>query len=82
MFPDTCQRAAIMTNADEGMTLTLEIDRALADAYRWPDPRASEKASYVPITDAIARRFIGTYRLRDFPAERLEVERGADGMLT
>lgn len=82
MFPDTCQGAAIMTNADEGMTLTLEIARALADAYRWPDPRASEKASYVPTTDAIARRFIGTYRLRDFPTERFEVERGADGMLT
>jgi len=82
MFPDTCQGAAIMTNADEGMTLTLEIARALADAYRWPAPKTSEKASYVPTTDAIARSFIGTYRLRDFPSERFEVERGADGMLT
>jgi CubicO group peptidase (beta-lactamase class C family) len=82
MFPDTCQGAAIMTNADEGMTLTHEIARALADAYRWPDPMASEKASYVPTTDEIATRFVGTYRLRDFPAERFEVDRRPDGTLT
>jgi len=82
MFPDTCQGATIMTNADEGMTLAYEIARAVADQYGWPDPMPSEHASSVPVTDEIATRFVGTYQLRDFPTERFEVERHPDGALT
>jgi CubicO group peptidase (beta-lactamase class C family) len=82
MFPDTCQGATIMTNADEGMTLAHEVARAIADQYGWPDPMHSERASFVPLTDAIAARFTGTYQLRDFPAERFEVERLLDGTVT
>jgi len=82
MFPDTCQGATIMTNADEGMALAQEVARALADHYRWPDPMPSEQASFVPMTKAIGERFLGTYQLRDHPAERFEVERQPDGTFT
>lgn len=82
MFPDTCQGATIMTNADEGMALAHEVARALADHYRWPDPMPSERASFVPMTKAIGNRFLGTYQLRDYPAERFEVEQQPDGTFT
>ena len=82
VFPETCQGATIMTNADEGMTLAYEVARALADQYRWPDPMSSERALSIPLTDEIARRFVGTYQLRDFPAEHFEIELAADRTLT
>ena len=81
MFPDTCQGATIMTNADEGMTLAYEIARALADQYRWPDPMVSERAVAVPMTPDIATRFVGSYQLRDFPAERFEIGARPNGAL-
>lgn len=81
MYPDTCQGATIMTNADEGMTLAYEIARAIADTRHWPDPMESEQATAIAMTDAIAARFVGRYELVDFPAERFEVTAREDGRL-
>ncbi|MBW8311697.1 MAG: serine hydrolase [Rhizobium sp.] len=81
MYPDTCQGATIMTNADEGMTLAYEIARAIADTRRWPEPMASERATAIAMTPAIAARFVGRYELVDFPAERFEVTAREDGRL-
>lgn len=82
MFPDTCQGATLMTNADEGMAVAYEIARAIADARGWPDPMPSEHAAAIAMTPAIAARFAGRYALVDFPAERFEVTAHADGSLT
>lgn len=82
MYPDTCQGATIMTNADEGMTLAYEIARAIADTRRWPEAMASEQASAIAVTPAIAARFVGRYELVDFPAERFEVSAREDGRLS
>lgn len=81
MYPDTCQGATIMTNADEGMALAYEIARAIADTRRWPDPMASEHATAMAMTPAIAARFAGRYALVDFPAERFDVSVREDGRL-
>ena len=81
MYPDTCQGAVVMTNGDEGGWLITETLRAIADAYHWPEPRASKVQAAVPLTEAIARRFVGTYRLRDFPTETFTISRKADGGL-
>jgi len=81
MYPETCQGAVVMTNGDEGGWLATEVLRAIADAYRWPEPRASTVQPAVPLTDAIARRFVGTYQLRDFPTEKFTISRTADGGL-
>ncbi len=81
MYPDTCQGAAIMTNADEGMTLTHEIARALADTYRWPDTAPSSVVTTTALTSEISSRFVGEYQLRDFPAERFEVSLQPEGHL-
>lgn len=82
MYPDTCQGATVMTNADEGMTLAYEIARAIADTRGWPDPMPSEHAAAIAMTPDIAARFVGRYELVDFPAERFDVTARTDGSLT
>lgn len=81
MYPDTCQGAVVMTNGDEGGWLITETLRAIADAYHWPEPRPSKVQAAVPLTEAIARRFVGTYQLRDFPTETFTISRKTDGRL-
>ena len=73
MYPDTCQGAAVMTNGDEGGWLIQELIRSIGDAYGWPARRPSPVQAAIELTDAIATRFVGTYRLRDFPTERFTI---------
>ncbi len=75
MYPDTCQGAVVMTNADEGGWLVTEVLLAIGDTYGWPDRTARPVQAAIPLTAAIAERFVGTYRLRDFPAERFTISR-------
>lgn len=81
MYPDTCQGAAVMTNADEGAWLVQEVMRSIAQAYAWPGqkPRAVQPA--IPLTDEVSLRFVGRYRLKDFPSERFTISRKPDGGL-
>lgn len=81
MYPDTCQGAVVMTNADQGGWLVTEVLGAIGDAYDWPGRLPSPVQAAVPLTDAIAERFVGTYRLRDFPAERFTISRTPAGGL-
>lgn len=81
MHPDTCQGAVLMANADEGMPLIQEVVRAIADHYRWPDRMASNTRPAVPLSPDVARRFVGTYRLKDFPTEQFVIARKNDGTL-
>lgn len=80
MYPDSCQGAAVMTNADQGGWLVAEILRAIGDTYGWPDRTPSPVQQAIPLTSAIEARFVGTYRLRDFPAERFIVSRRGRGL--
>lgn len=80
MYPDTCQGAVVMTNADQGGWLVSEILRAIGDSYAWPDRTPSAVQIAIPLTEAIAERFVGTYRLRDFPAERFAISRRPGGL--
>lgn len=81
MYPDSCQGAVVMTNADQGGWLVTEVLRAIADAYGWPGRQPVPVQPAVPLTEAIAKRFVGTYRLRDFPAEKFTISRKPDGGL-
>ncbi len=81
IYPDSCQGAVVMTNADQGGWLVTEILRAIGDAYRWPEARLSPVQAAIPLTDTIARRFVGSYSLRDFPAEGFTITRKPDGAL-
>jgi CubicO group peptidase (beta-lactamase class C family) len=81
MYPDTCQGAAVMTNGDEGGWLIQEVMRSIGDAYGWPERRPSQVQPAIKLSDAIATRFVGIYRLRDHPSERFVISRKADGGL-
>jgi CubicO group peptidase (beta-lactamase class C family) len=80
MYPDTCQGAVVMTSADQGGWLVSEILRAIGDTYSWPDRRSPTVQAAIPLTAAIAQRFAGTYRLRDFPSERFTITRRPGGL--
>ena len=81
MYPDTCQGAVVMTNADQGGWLVTEVLGAIGDVYNWPEQRPREMRTSIPLTDDIAERFSGNYQLRAYPAERFSVSRKSDGSL-
>jgi CubicO group peptidase (beta-lactamase class C family) len=80
MYPDTCQGAVVMTNADQGGWLASEVLRAIGDSYGWPAQTPLPVQGAIPLTAAIQERFVGTYRLRDFPAEQFVISRKAGGL--
>ncbi|MDP3782502.1 MAG: serine hydrolase, partial [Sphingopyxis sp.] len=81
IYPDSCQGAVVMTNGYDGGWLTNEVMRAIGDVYRWPPASKLPTRAALPVSGQIAERFVGTYRLRDFPAERFSITRGSDGEL-
>ena len=81
IYPESCQGAVIMTNGYDGGWLINEIMRAIGDLYHWPEQKRPLAQTTVPLTREIAERFIGTYRLKDFPSERFTISRGTDGTL-
>lgn len=81
IYPDSCQGAVVMTNGYDGGWLINEVMRAIGDVYRWPARNTLSARAALPITASIAERFVGIYRLRDFPAERFSITRDSDGEL-
>lgn len=82
IYPDSCQGAVVMTNGYDGGWLINEIMRAIGDVYDWPDRKQEPAQATVALTDAIASRFVGTFRLKDFPAERFSISRDSEGSLS
>ncbi|MEJ6010665.1 serine hydrolase domain-containing protein [Novosphingobium aquae] len=80
LYPDSCKGAVVMNNADQGGWLNTEVLRAIGDTYGWPDRIPAPVQSAIPLTDAIAARFVGTYQLRDFPSERFVISRRVGGL--
>ncbi|MBA3563552.1 MAG: serine hydrolase [Gammaproteobacteria bacterium] len=68
-YPETCQGAAVMTNADGGRLLVNEVLRAIADTYHWADAMPSAEQERIGVTPAIITRFAGAYRLKDVTLE-------------
>lgn len=81
-FPETCQGAVVLTNADGGRQLTNEVLRAIADAYRWPYRMPSEERAGVALTSAIADRYVGRYRSKARPDKPFDIVRDGAGGLT
>ena len=81
IYPDHCQGAVVMTNGYDGGWLINEIMGAIGDVYQWPGRQEPAVQATIPLTEAIARRFAGNYRLKDFPAERFSISRDAHGDL-
>ena len=81
IYPDSCQGAVVMTNGYDGGWLINEVMRAISDVYRWPAANKLPARAALPLSGPIIERFVGTYRLRDFPAERFSITRNSDGEL-
>jgi hypothetical protein len=61
-FAETGQGLVIMTNGENGLRLIGEIQRAVAQEYRWPDGRQQEHA-VVKLDSASLHTFTGVYLL-------------------
>lgn len=81
VYPDSCQGAVVMTNGYDGGWLINEIMRAIGDVYHWPNRKQEPAQATIPLSDAIASRFVGTFRLKDFPTERFRISRDSEGDL-
>ncbi|MDQ8756462.1 serine hydrolase domain-containing protein [Sphingosinicella sp. LHD-64] len=81
-FPETCQGAALMANSDNAKPLMYEVQRAIADAYGWPDAMASATQPATAFTPAILERFAGTYRFTEIDVPPFRIVRDEAGGLT
>lgn len=81
-FPETCQGVALMANSDNAKPLMYEVQRAIADAYGWPDPMTSATQLGTAFTPAILERFAGTYRFTGLNVPPFQIVRNDAGSLT
>ncbi len=59
-YRDRGQGIAVMTNGENGMGLFMEIVRAVAKVYDWPD-RFVEEATLVDVPLAVLQSYVGNY---------------------
>ncbi len=59
-YRDRGQGIAVMTNGDNGMGLFMEIVRAVAKVYDWPD-RFVEEATLVDVPLLVLQSYVGNY---------------------
>jgi CubicO group peptidase (beta-lactamase class C family) len=72
-YRDRGQGIAIMTNGDNGMGLFMEIVRAVAKVYDWPD-RFVEEATLVDVPLAVLQSYVGNYTATVEDQERGQVK--------
>ncbi|MBB4129054.1 CubicO group peptidase (beta-lactamase class C family) [Xanthomonas translucens] len=60
VYPDRCDGAVVLSNGDQGYQLGLEIVRAVAAAYDWPDFRPIQRQD-ARVDSAALRRFVGRF---------------------
>ena len=63
-YPRTGRGAVVMTNSDRGGVLAMEILRAIAREYSWPDYQVVEKNA-VTLAPAVFDGFVGRYERED-----------------
>ncbi|PIE35817.1 penicillin-binding protein 4 [candidate division KSB3 bacterium] len=78
LFPEKGQGAIVMTNADTGHQLAMEMMRGLSELYDWPAFRVEEK-SVVTVEPERAERYAGTYKFTAAPqtlTARITIQEG------
>ncbi|HET7550547.1 MAG TPA: serine hydrolase, partial [Gemmatimonadaceae bacterium] len=62
LYPATGDGVAVMTNSDAGVALYMEVVRAVARAYGWPDFKP-ETRTVVQVAPDVIERYVGDYVL-------------------
>ncbi len=62
MYPATGDGVAVMTNSDAGAALYMEVVRAVARVYGWPD-FAPETRTVVQVAPDVLQKYVGDYEL-------------------
>jgi CubicO group peptidase (beta-lactamase class C family) len=62
LYPATGDGVAVMTNSDAGAALYMEVVRAVARAYGWPDFKP-ETRTVVQVAPDVIERYVGDYVL-------------------
>jgi len=63
-FPARHQGVAIMTNADNGATITGALLRAIANEYGWPDYHVIDMTTFVAVLFLMLMMFMAYWKLR------------------
>ncbi|MBI1354330.1 MAG: serine hydrolase [Acidobacteria bacterium] len=78
-FPATGQGVVIMTNSDSGIPLALEITRAVASEYQWPE-RFQRVITAQPVDAAQLAAYEGSYREGPASADKMSIEAVPEGL--
>lgn len=79
MYPERGDGVVVMTNADGGADLTMEIIRAVSDAYDWPDFKPETRVA-VDIDPSKLRAYEGEYEVE--PGFSITLRPGDGALLT
>lgn len=74
-YEDGSDGAVVMTNAQGGSRLAMDVMRSLAATYNWPDFRSVTRTQ-VDVAPAILGRYVGTYQLQPGVDVMISVEDG------
>ncbi|MBN6100644.1 serine hydrolase [Xanthomonas sp. CFBP 8703] len=77
VYPDRCDGAVVLSNGDQGYQLGLEIVRAVAAAYDWPDFRPIQRQA-ASVDIAVLRRFVGSFAIPELGT--FDIREGAGGL--
>ncbi|MBN1884417.1 MAG: beta-lactamase family protein [Candidatus Krumholzibacteriota bacterium] len=77
LYPATGQGAVVMTNGAAGMTLAVEIVRAVARVYGWPSDAPAEVRT-VRLAETDLDRLAGKYGIDGLPGSVVEIARAGD----
>lgn len=70
--------AVVMTNSENGRTLAVEIVRAIAREYRWPDYPQGELRDVIALSHEQLRRYAGSF---EAGGETIEIAVEGDGLV-
>ncbi|MCW0464945.1 serine hydrolase domain-containing protein [Xanthomonas sacchari] len=75
VYPQGCDGAVVLSNGDQGYQLGLEIVRAVAAAYAWPDFQPIRRTA-IAVDIAAQRRFVGSFAIPELGTFRIREAQG------
>ncbi len=75
-YEDGSDGAVVMTNAQGGSSVAMDVMRSLAATYGWPDFKSVERTQ-VSVAPEVLQRYVGTYELKPAGDFTFTVENGS-----